>query len=103
MRREFLKGYLLALLAEGQLQGARTPVDVAKAAARALAEDVPAVVGEILTLAAQHGAGKLGDAILRKMDGAARDIMQRGFGAAWRDIMDQYRRGVEAKHGPRKS
>lgn len=100
-RKEFLKGYIMALFAEGQFSGARSPAVMFSKAMAALAEDVPAVLGDLsatmIDQATEHMVGIGAD----KIREFVKDVGKRGLKASWSDIMAQYRRGVENKHGKR--
>ena len=104
MRREFLKGYLLALLAEGGFKGSLSPVDMARKAFTTFSMDVPAVIGEIVEVAAQNTSDRLPAFIFGKMADVAKDLDRRGpkavfedMKAMWGATMRQYKRGVEVK------
>jgi hypothetical protein len=102
MRREFLKGYILALLADGDLRGAKTPAAAVKRVLAAIAEDAPVVVGEIIgTVAAnglealKRGASRVHEKLGEKVGAVIDDIKARGFGEFWKDMQETYARGVE--------
>jgi hypothetical protein len=102
MRKSFLKGYILTLLSEGALAGASTPTAAAKIVLSRVAEDVPAVVKEIVGQVAVNGLdelkrrasmvhAKLGEKIGEVID----RVKVRGFGEFWKDMQATYARGVD--------
>lgn len=103
MRREFLKGYILSLVSEGALAGARSPADAAKRVVQHAASDATAVVTEILGQVAVNGldelkrrASAVHAGIGEKIGEAVERIKAAGFGEFWREMQQTYRAGVDA-------
>jgi hypothetical protein len=102
MRREFLKGYLLALLAEGRVHATDSPSDIFKKMLACAKQDFPAVAAEIAKMAAEQGALALGAVIKSRLEGLANTLRERGFASIWREVQETYKRGVAAKNGARR-
>lgn len=103
MRREFLKGYVLSLLAEGALAGAKSPGEAVKRVAAAVAADVPSVVKEIIGTVAMNGleelkrrASAVHEGIGEKIGEVIERVKTAGFGEFWKDMQATYAAGVEA-------
>jgi hypothetical protein len=103
MRREFLKGYILALISEGALRGAKNPVDAAKRVVDHVSKDAAAVVTDIVGQVAANGLDELKKRasavheILGEKVGAVVDrIKAEGFGNFWREMRETYNRGAES-------
>jgi len=85
----------MALFAEGQFSGARTPAAMFSKAMSALAEDIPAVLGELGSMALDQSVEHLTGLGADKIRSFVKDVGKRGFKASWADIMSQYSRGME--------
>jgi len=89
-----LRGYIFALLAEGQLSGSQSPKEVAKRVIALVGEDLPAVMGDLAQHIFNQASARLSSAVKAKMDKIAADLGTRGFRAVWEDLMEQYSRGM---------
>ena len=106
MRRDLMKGYILALLADGQVRLTDSP---AAAVARVLScarEDAVLAVGEILREGAagtvERGAERIGGLLGEKLMGVARVIREPGgIAAVWKDMQAGYWRGA-SEHARRR-
>lgn len=101
MRREILKQYLLALIVEGSFAGLKTPSAIAAKAASTFATDLPAVLSEMASVFADNAGHKMTSVLFEKVGDIVSDISKRGIKAVWAGVQEQYRRGVEVKHGKR--
>jgi hypothetical protein len=99
-RRDYLKGYLLSILAEGAFEGLASPAAIGKKAAALFATDLPAVLTEMGQVFAGQAGHNISSAILGHVGDIVNDISKRGVKAVWSDVLAQYQRGVEVKHGP---
>lgn len=103
MRKELLKQYLLALLAEGHFKANDRPHMIFTKVVELMREDFPAVAKEIANMVVEHGVRTVGnmasDKVRQKIDEVAADIGRRGFGAVFKDIQAAYQRGADAKAG----
>lgn len=97
MRREILKSYLLALLAEGQLAGSKSVAELLTRASASFAEDTAAVGQEILAMVMAQQVRRLGEATISAMEKAVSRAAGRGFKNIWQDIKAAYGRGVRRK------
>jgi hypothetical protein len=95
VRREFLKGYLFALAADGIVKGS-SPGEIASQAARAFARDLPAVAAELATAAVQQGVERLGVVAREQISGWVKTLRERGFGQLWKEVQEQYERGASS-------
>jgi hypothetical protein len=95
MRREFLKGYIFSLIADGQLKPTDSPANMLKKAWICAKEDFPAVAREIASIAIQQGAAHAGGLLGNKMQQIAADLTKKGFGAIWKDLQKTYSNGME--------
>jgi hypothetical protein len=96
MRREFLKGYLFSLIADGQMKPTDLPSVMLKKAWACVKEDFPIVVKDIASQAIQQGAAHAGGLLGRKMEQIARDLTEKGFSAIWKDLQGAYSAGMAA-------
>lgn len=103
MRREFLKGYVLALLHEGAVSWRGGPAVAAAEVGRALAEDLKGALAEVATMVAANGvrlaAGKAAGKVAEGLERAARAIEQDGLGTTIlrvaEGLRDAYQAGAE--------
>jgi hypothetical protein len=95
VRRDFLKGYIAALAAEGEFAGMSSPVAIAKKAVAIFAGDLPAVLGEIAGQIADQAIGAGAQAVANKLSAVASDFAARGVKAVWKDLQAQYWRGLD--------
>ncbi len=106
MRKDFLRGYLIALIGEGVVSPMDPPTAMFKKVADAVRSDLAVVGVEVASMAAAHGVRKLGDMVggvlKEKLSGLAQDIAQKGFKSVFDDIKAQYNRGVAANAKRRK-
>lgn len=96
MRKEFLRGYLFALVTEGEFANVKGVRALVATAVSAFARDAASVAGEFVPMALEQGVHRLGTAVLSKMDQIAKDVGKRGFGPVWADLQETYKRGMDA-------
>lgn len=98
MRREFLKGYIVALMGEGQLTG--SPTQMAAQAVAMFAGDLPVVLAELGSMLVEQNAGRIADKVVGAGVDKIKDFVaavgKYGFKSAWKDIQAQYKRGMDA-------
>ena len=95
MRRELLKQYIFALIAEGAFEGIISPGAAIKKATAIFAEDLPAVVGDIAEMLASQSGSRIATAVVGMGNDIIKDIGKRGIKAVWGDVQKQYAKGVE--------
>jgi len=97
-RREILKHYIMALIAEGYLEPAGgTTVSVMRKLAAAMKEDAGGALQEVAEWIFQNAAQHYTEKLTKKVESFVGDIAKRGFGAIWKDIRQTYARGVDAE------
>ena len=101
VRKSYLRGYLLALLAEGGLEGISSPTAIAAKVASVLAIDIPTVLTEMAEVFVAQSGHQIGAELLGRVGDVVRDIGRRGVKAVWKDMQAQYARGLEVVHGKR--
>ena len=67
----------------------------------AIAEDLPAVLGDLSTSMIDQATEHMVGIGANKIRAFVKDVGKRGLKASWSDIMAQYRRGIENKYGKR--
>lgn len=101
MRKELLKHYILALVAEGHFAASDRPTLILQKVLEFVKADVPAVLKDLATVAVAHGVRTVADrasaTIKTKLEDVAADIGRRGIDAIWGDLMAAYNRGAEVK------
>jgi len=97
-RREILKHYIMALIADGYLQptGGTTASVVQKLVA-AMKEDAGGALQEVAEWIFQNASQHYTEKVVKKVESFVGDIAKRGFGAIWKDIQENYARGVDAE------
>ena len=106
LRREFVKGYLVALLAEGALK----PSDLLRPAElpgkvwrTVLKADILPAAREVAEMVAARAAERVGewaaDTARATMGRVASEIGRRGLGGLWEDVRTAYERGADANAG----
>jgi hypothetical protein len=93
MRREMLKGYLFALLADGSLSNLKSPAAIIKKSLGMIKDDLPSVAGEVAQVVAgnlfERGV-EIGVSWARRI---ADDIRTRGPSAVLNDFKAARRNG----------
>lgn len=108
MRLDALKIYLFQLFAEGEFSGARSWQDRLLRATTLFAEDVPAALADMIDGAItaddklEAVKQKIASAAFSKLSDVFGAVRKRGVGAVWRDLKEQYNRGMEANAAARK-
>lgn len=101
MRREFLKGYIFALIAEGRIRANDARGSIFTKMLDCAREDFPAVLtelgAEVIKQGTVHYSAVMSDAFLGYMNQIAQGLKTRGFGAVWKDIKETYKRGADEK------
>lgn len=100
-RREWLKAYIMACVAEGRLSISDRPTVMLAKIAGCVQEDLPAIAEDFVALLAEHGAKvvtahvntKLRDVLGNAVD----EIKAHGLGPFWNRIKRAYWAGVESK------
>lgn len=96
-RIEALKIYLAILLAEGEFAGASSMGDRLARAGATLVEDLPTALREMVELAGDSVPNRAASAVLGVVKDLVGKVRQKGVGAVWRDVQEQYKRGMEVK------
>ncbi len=94
-RRELLRQYVMALIAEGYLDPRIGSREMLRKIATAVQDDAKAVLEDVTRFVVENVAGHYTDKIGAKVKSAVADVAQRGFGAAWKDIMAAYWSGID--------
>lgn len=102
-RRDALKLYIFSLLASGDLRPDMPVPELLRRAGVLFAQDLPAAGVEIAGMLAHQGGSRVAAAVLGKVGDLLGEVRRRGVKAVWADVMSDYNRGVEAKHGPKKT
>lgn len=101
MRREFVRGYIACLLADGVFDDDQTPIVVATRAVADFTKDVGAVTAEMMGKLVSDNGNKIVDAVIGSARDFAEDFVGRiqrlGLKGAWAEMQEQYRRGMDAK------
>jgi hypothetical protein len=97
-RREILKHYVMALIAEGYLDPRHGSVQaMLRALSQAVKEDASVVLREVADFVFANARDHYIEKLQRKVTGFVDDIARRGLGAVIGDLKRTYARGVEAE------
>lgn len=90
-----MRGYIIELLNDGVLKGAKSPAAVAKKVAATVARDVPLILGDMAEQALSSGVANL-------LGNIANEISLKGLGATWESLQQKYTQGARnLRRGPR--
>lgn len=102
MRREFLKGYIMSIAAEGGFSGLSGPIAIGRKVLAVCVLDLAAVGGEFADIASKNTSSRVQAAVLGKAVDIIRDIDTRGVRAVasdlkglWQGMQAQYKRGMD--------
>lgn len=108
MRVQFIRGWLLALYAEGVFKDTRTASEIFAKAREVVVGDIRSALSLVVDDLLMHGIGKLGekiggsevgDALLGQLEGLAGAFREGGLGAMWKKLQEDYWRGADVKAG----
>lgn len=94
-RRDLLRQYVMALIAEGYLDPRIGSREMMRKIATAVQEDAKTVLEDVARFVTENVVGHYTDKIGAKVKSVVADASKRGLNAVWKDIMGAYWSGVD--------
>jgi len=95
-KRQLVRDYIMCLIGEGTFRDVKTPLETIARASAVFAKDVGGVIGEMSAQFAEMNGNKLHIAAVESVRDFIGGIAERGLRAAWADLQEQHKRGMDA-------